>query len=278
VDTDEPDSLENLRNAAAQEVQANAALLNAKADVEKAYVAVVNATAKKGEAEAAAAELKNAIQAVKDATEKLQEETKQAAIAAAKDSDVEAAKVNAEKALEEAKKLLDDAKRDYLKAIKDNETDVKTNDTENKVKLARLEAEGLLNSDLSAAMQDVEDKTTVYEGALKELADAADLLSVEHFEDVLNQKQQAYDEAVALNKHVKDILKDAETNYSALVTKWNELTAEKQALDIKDSEEKVQRAALENSYDGDKTVKDIVDDLEKKNERCTSHVCFLLRE
>lgn len=278
VDTDEPDSLENLRNAAAQEVQANAALLNAKADVEKAYVAVVNATAKQEEAKAAALELANALQAVQDATQKLKEEIDQAKMSAAKDSDVETAKVDAEKKLEAAKKLLDDAKADYLKAIKDNETDVKTNDTKNKVELARLEAEGLINSALASAITEVDNKTTDYEDALKDLADAADLLSVEHFEDVLNQKQQAYDEAVALNKHVKDILKDAETNYSALVTKWNELTAEKQALDIKDSEEKVQRAALENSYDGGKTVKAIVEDLKTKMEaaqaKYTSYFVF----
>jgi hypothetical protein len=142
VDTDEPESLENLRNAVAQEVQANAGLLNAKAAVENAYVAVVNADARKAEALAAREEYKNVEEKAKN--EKLAAEHQYAidTLAATSAQYIEAAKQLAEKELTDAKAKLEKAKSDYEKAIKDANVAIEKAHIELKRDLAKLAAEG----------------------------------------------------------------------------------------------------------------------------------------
>jgi hypothetical protein len=171
VDTDEPDSLENLRNAVAQEVQANATLLNAKADVEKAYIAVVNAQAKQEEAKAAAAEYENVATKANAECRAQVDQIKMEENEATKAQKIEAAKLAAEKATNDAKANLEAAVAAYKAAIETAKTTVRNAEFEtmkaelqNKVNIAKLNAEGL-------SQKKVLEDGTVVEGGDGELLD-----------------------------------------------------------------------------------------------------------
>jgi hypothetical protein len=164
VDTDEPDSLENLRNAVAQEIQANAGLLNAKANVESAYVAVVNATAKKAEADAAEKEYQNIAtkaQAELDAQIAQIQMEKNEAVKAQK---LDSAKLVYDAAIQDAKKELEKATEGYLAEIEKQKTALLTAQLENQVAIAKLK-------DNTVGLKDLAEKYTAWEKAQDAVVD-----------------------------------------------------------------------------------------------------------
>jgi len=169
VDTDEPESLENLRNAVAQEVQANATLLNAKADVEKAYVAVVNANAKAAELQNAYQEYVNAAKAASSAAEIANSKKEEAQTDAETASLVEKAKLDAEAKAVKAKQDLEDAQEAYQANVKKLEVDLLEAQLKYKVQLAQDNAEGL--TDLREALTKWNKAQKAVVEAEEELAD-----------------------------------------------------------------------------------------------------------
>lgn len=214
VDTDEPDSITDLRKAVAQEIQANAGLLNAKANVESAYVAVVNANAKKAEAEAAEKEYQN-IQTKADA--ELQAQIDQISMEeneATKAQKIEAAKLKADQAIQEAKKDLETKTEAYLAEVEKMKTALLKAQLENQVAIAKLK-------DNTVGLTELTTKYTAWTTAQDDVVEK--LAKVEKAKlEFINNKSRATDSITKVGaiETAKKALETAKDNLEAAEAKF----------------------------------------------------------
>jgi hypothetical protein len=150
VDTDEPESLEALRNAKAEEVRANAGLINAKTAVENAYVAKVNADARYREAEAAYKEYEALIKKQEQELDAIKKKIEGDVNNAIAQQEIDKAKADWDKLIADAKASYEAANALYQKAIEDAKVTIQEAQLSDKVKLAQNAKEGV-NQDLTTA-------------------------------------------------------------------------------------------------------------------------------
>jgi hypothetical protein len=253
VDTDEPDSITALRNAKAEEIRANAALLTAQSDVEKAYVAVVNAVAQQEAAAAKAAELENAIKeyevATKAAEEALNQATKakeknelDAAAAAALETaklNAEATKIGAEQALEAAKKAYQEAINSYKVALAKDEANTKAD-------LAKI-TDGTSLGQIASYIAKVDTKKQELDTKYDELATAVQgKKETDYQEDVINATK-----ALSLAKSYREKFEglQAKGDVSDFVAEWKSLKDKVDELDILSKKEQLALQELKQTQD-----------------------------
>jgi hypothetical protein len=224
VDTDEPESLANLRDAVAQREKAQAGYIDAKSEVEKAYVAVVNAKARLDDANAVAKELDNALKEVQNATSKLKEQIAQDSISAVKDITLQREKAKQEKSLQEALMHLDNAKKDYENAVRDNQKAIEETILNNKVALARMAAEGTTQENLANALKAWNSALETVATDQKNLAKAVATYNPESLQKEIDKQKRLVAYADADLKHYQELLK-AE-NYGDIITEWKSLKAQ----------------------------------------------------
>jgi hypothetical protein len=214
VDTDEPDSITDLRKAVAQEIQANAGLLNAKANVESAYVAVVNANAKKAEAEAAEKEYQN-IQTKADAELQAQiDQINMEENEATKAQKIEEAKLKADQAIQDAKKDLESKTEAYLAEVEKQKTALLKAQLENQVAIAKLK-------DNTVGLTELTTKYTAWTTAQDDVVEK--LAKVEKAKlEFINNKSRATDSITKVGaiETAKKALETAKDNLEAAEAKF----------------------------------------------------------
>jgi len=222
VDTDEPDSIADLRAAVSTEIKANADLLEAKAAVENAYVAKVNADAKYQELLNAYQEYVNAEKAAEAAANIALSKQNEAKTDAETASLVEAAKLDAEAKAVKAKQDLESAQEKYQENVEQLKTALLKAQLAERVAIAKINAEGL--DDLQKAAKDwdkaVKDVKTEEDNLAKLYSDAIFATNKEDLEnEVTKQKKavrQAEDALATVNREF------AEKKSDAFATLWKD--------------------------------------------------------
>jgi hypothetical protein len=143
VDTDEPESLEALRNAKAEEVRANAGLINAKTAVENAYVAVVNANARKAEADAAYREYEALLKKQEQELDAIKKKIEGDVNNAIAQQEIDKAKADWDKLIADAKAEFEKSNAAWKAEIENAKTTVQEAELKNQVAMAQNAKEGL---------------------------------------------------------------------------------------------------------------------------------------
>lgn len=286
VDTDEPESLEALRNAKAEEVRANAGLINAKTAVENAYVAVVNANARQAEAEAAKKEYEALCSKQFQELDAIKKKIEGDVENATAQQQIDEAKAKWDAKIADAKASYEDANAKYLKAIEDAKLTVQEAQIKVKRDMARNAAEGL-NTELTEAADTYADKLEALTKAQEKLANCfkdnyEKYGKLPELEGTLNTKKFALDKAIADTVNfAKNMAEKGVDGFGALYVEYqnkvnaveaekNKLTAKKQELqdvidlDLQPAQNKTAEAlaAAEKAYNDKKTA--LNEDFDKK--------------
>ena len=259
VDTEEPDSIVTLRDAKAKEILQEA-------EVQAAIAALKNAEAEYKLAEkaklAAEADYKKWEAAIKEqeAIVKKAEATRDAAAATAEtDAKTEEAKLKAEAAVADAKAALEQSNEAYQEAI-----------VIYKKKLAQFKVEGE-NNELKKLLDDWELAQKNLVDAQNDLADAVAGYDAINLVKLINDKQLAYDLAVANKTKFENLVKLKD--YKAFADEWkqlddeitknklkeNQLTEEIKKLDLAITDLTTEKTNMENEFS--KPLTDYKDEL-----------------
>lgn len=215
VDTDEPESIAQLRNAKAEEVRAKASLLNAQASEVLANIDINKSAAALADK---AAELNNAYQELVNAKKKADDDLAMAknqieldSIKAVKDSILAVAKINAQIEVLKAKTALDTAKINAQRDITKKQNDILKETKKIAVELAKINKWGL-DDELKNANQKLADSLADEAKKLKALSNA-----VKNF---LTNREDIQDELDAANDLV-DELKANKDEFEAAIAQNN---------------------------------------------------------
>jgi len=271
VDTDEPESLEALRNAKAEEVRANAGLINAKTAVENAYVAVVNANAAQQEAEARRLAAVAAEAEYNAAVTKATTELAIAKTQAASEAEIATAKLEAEITLNQKKTAWEEEVYKYKDAVAKWQNEINKIEATYKKDFADWQYENNDLQELRTALRTLKD-------AQADLADAnlalADAMADNNPEDDVADAQRVYDLAVSNKEAAEamfsslDIAKITE-EYNALKAKKDNVEWTKKEYDLKLAKLKNEKTDLESPL-GDGTSDGLIKTFNDKNTALTN--------
>jgi hypothetical protein len=308
VDTDEPDSLEALRNAKAEEIRANAGLISAKAEVEKAYVAVVNAKAAFDQAKVAGEEATSAMKQYQAALDKAVKDQAIAEIQAGSADNIEAAKIKAEteKIKAEAGKITNGdnpllvakgaaeaAAVTYKTAVDKAKLDLAKEELAAAFNMARLEAEtaaelGTETKALQTAYNNWKTAVTALETAQDKLAKAyaqavKDPKTKNELTETVAQKKQAVDDAQnALDKFNKQVEEAKAQGWLQGESVWKILVDEVNGYKtIVNNNKQVKAAAAikkEMAQERQDSLQDVVDNLKKAYDKITENAVNALND
>ena len=282
VDTDEPESIAQLRNAKAEEVRARANEINQEAEVQKSLAALNNAelARKAAETEAYTAmqvlnrknqELLNAKQELANAKEQIElDKTKlENALQAAKDSialdslkaayewTIKVAKANAEAKYEAAATELTKAKNDATIALATEKNRVDEAQKAALIAAARFKQYGINDTliALNNAYQDSLDILTEKQRALTKAINDLDKKYADEdaYEADIEAKQKAYDDAVEAQAKFKDLAQSTEVKtwldtWAALDETINNATPKKEQIGYEITKLKQDSTALADAF------------------------------
>lgn len=282
VDTDEPESIAQLRNAKAEEVRARANEINQEAEVQKSLAALNNAelARKAAETEAYTAmqvlnrknqELLNAKQELANAKEQIEiDKTKlQNALQAAKDSialdslkaayewTIKVAKANAEAKYEAAATALTKAKNDATIALATEKNRVDEAQKAALIAAARFKQYGINDTliALNNAYQDSLDILTDKQRALTKAINDLDKKYTDEdaYEADIEAKQKAYDDAVEAQAKFKDLAQSTEVKtwldtWATLDEAINNATPKKEQIGYEITKLKQDSTALADAF------------------------------